>query len=234
MVKNVDYTTPYHWELLRFWREKHEYPVRLLAPSINKTDKVLDLGCGDGKLTSVLASLAGEVRAADNQERALKFARILVDAANVEFTRLDLCAPLPFKNGEFDMVTLFDVIEHLPPEKQTALFSEIERVLKPGGFFALTTPNRLNLKTLLWGRFVKSEYHEREFSFRELRDMAASAGFMPVSETGIYLQLPVPQIEHYARVIPFVYFFLFMLHAGRYLPALSETIFAVYRKKVNG
>lgn len=231
MSKNVDYTTPYHWEMLRFLREKHAYPIRLLAPYLKKTDKVLDLGCGDGKLTSLLAGRVGEVRAADNQERALKFARILVAAGNVEFTRLDLCSPLPFRDGEFDLVTLFDVIEHLAPGMQAALLREIIRVLKPGGLFAVTTPNRLNLRTLLWGRFLRSEYHEREFSFRELGELAESAGFEPVAKTGIYLQLPVPHIEHYARVVPFVYFFLFMIRAGGYLPALSETIFAVFRKK---
>lgn len=47
---------------------------------------------------------------------------------------------LPFKNNYFDVVTMLAVFEHIDPEKLVCLVSEIQRILKPGGLYILTTP----------------------------------------------------------------------------------------------
>lgn len=48
---------------------------------------------------------------------------------------------LPFENDTFDTVCMFDVIEHVPKNTEDKVFSEVSRVLKPGGKFYLSTPN---------------------------------------------------------------------------------------------
>lgn len=55
----------------------------------------------------------------------------------------DACAPLPFQDGAFDVVLSMEGIEHF--EHQAGFVRECARVLRPGGWFVLTTPNVLSL-----------------------------------------------------------------------------------------
>jgi len=59
--------------------------------------------------------------------------------------RADACAPLPFREGCFDVVLSMEGIEHF--ENQAAFVRECARVLRPGGWLVLTTPNVLNLSS---------------------------------------------------------------------------------------
>ena len=56
---------------------------------------------------------------------------------------VNLNCPLAFRSGSFDAVNIVEVGEHI--ENQPQLIREINRVLKPGGTFLVTTPNVLNL-----------------------------------------------------------------------------------------
>lgn len=230
MVKEVNYLTPYHWELLRFWREKYEYPIKLIPSYLKKTDKLLDIGCGDGKLTSLLANLVRTVYGIDNQARALAFSRILISNKNVILIKADATV-LPFGNNEFDVIIAFDLIEHLSLEKRVEFILEVKRVLKVNGIFILTTPNRNNLRDLFWGKLLKSPYHYEEFNLDELRNFLLQHGFDIVREEGIYLPIPIPYIEHYARVVPFVYFFLILIPLGRICIRISETFLFVTKNR---
>ena len=104
--------------------------VRGLGPAA----RVLDLGCGDGRLSAELD--ATELTAADVSRVALDRARArLPDATLVE---LEPDAPLPFADGAFDLVLAAETAEHV---RDLQLFlSEARRVLAPGGELALTTP----------------------------------------------------------------------------------------------
>lgn len=55
----------------------------------------------------------------------------------------DACAPLPFRDGAFDVVLSMEGIEHF--EHQALFLRECARVLRPGGTLVLTTPNVLTL-----------------------------------------------------------------------------------------
>ena len=44
---------PYRWFLPYFYAQMHERPLELLADLLKPTDAVLDLGCGDGRLTAL-------------------------------------------------------------------------------------------------------------------------------------------------------------------------------------
>lgn len=70
----------------------------------------------------------------------------------------DACAPLPFRDGAFDVVLSMEGIEHF--EHQAGFVRECARVLRPGGWLLLTTPNVLSLSAraahLLTGGRVRS------------------------------------------------------------------------------
>lgn len=97
---------------------------------------VLDLSCGDGDTSEMLARLGYKVVATDYgimRDMGPGIARI---------AGVDLNAFLPFRSASFDAIDLVEVIEHI--ENQPQLIREMARVLKPGGVILISTPNILN------------------------------------------------------------------------------------------
>jgi len=107
---------------------------------------ILDLGCGDGSLTYLMAKKGGIVIGADNNELGISFAKEnLGNVRNSEKLKYNFVVAsaygLPFPDKSFDIIACCEVQEHVQdPEK---LIREAHRVLKPSGKFILTTPYRL-------------------------------------------------------------------------------------------
>ena len=104
--------------------------VRELAPAAS----ALDLGCGDGRLTSELQ--ASDLTVADVSLVALKRARRRLPQATIVL--LEPGRRLPFEEGAFELVLCADTIHEVQDVAQ--LVAEVKRVLAPGGVLALTTP----------------------------------------------------------------------------------------------
>lgn len=102
-----------------------------LASRLPAGARVLDLGCGNGTKTAVLADRF-EVTGVDVSERQLALARAAVPDArfvHTDFTELD------FPAESFDAVTALYSIVHVPREEHPALLGRIRSWLKPGGHF---------------------------------------------------------------------------------------------------
>jgi malonyl-CoA O-methyltransferase len=93
--------------------------------------EVLEMGCGTGVNTEVLAGWAASTTAIDFSEGMLAEARRRVSAPSVTFRRHDLTRPLPFPDASFDTAVENLVLEHIRDVE--ALFHEAARVLRPGG-----------------------------------------------------------------------------------------------------
>ena len=102
--------------------------------SLGRVDRALDVGCGDGRLSAALD--AGELTGADVSAVALGRARGRLPEARL--VGLEPDAPLPFVDGEFDLVLLAEMLEHVRDVQ--LLLSEARRVLRPRGTLAVTTP----------------------------------------------------------------------------------------------
>ena len=122
------------WELVPEDPGPQPEHLRAFVRSLGHAGSVLDLGCGDGRLTAELD--AGELTAADVSRVALDRARRRVPHAQI--AELEPDEPLPFDDGAFDLVLCAETIEHVRDVQ--LLLSEARRVLKPGGTLALTTP----------------------------------------------------------------------------------------------
>jgi SAM-dependent methyltransferase len=95
---------------------------------------------------------------------------------------------LPFADASFDGVLCCEILEHLTADP-TAMLRQIHRVLKPGGWMVLTTPNVANVVNLLHlahGRNVYHPYeadygptwrHNREYTTAEVVDLVNGTGF---------------------------------------------------------
>lgn len=108
----------------------HSGAHRLLSQLPRGT--LADLGAGQGAL-SVWARDAGF------QTTAIDFNEGNFVADSINFVQADLNKPLPIPDDSFDVVAALEVIEHL--ENSYALLREITRILKPGGYAVVSTPN---------------------------------------------------------------------------------------------
>lgn len=97
-----------------------------LVHPFEKGDRVLEIGCGNGKTISSLIDDGVEVAGLDFSETAIEQCRSLFDC---EFVCSD-CTKLPFEDGSFDGVIAFHVLEHLQPDELESTMKEIFRVMK--------------------------------------------------------------------------------------------------------
>ncbi len=121
--------------------------------------RVLEIGCGEGIGTSILATKAASVLAVDHSEEALRAARTRCNAGNLELALMRV-PPIDLADGSFDGVICFQMIEHL--EEPDGLVVEIKRVLRDTGVALITTVNKEETIT-------DNPYHLHEFSHQELQ-----------------------------------------------------------------
>jgi O-antigen biosynthesis protein len=108
--------------------------IEAFVRGLDRAGPALDLGCGDGRLSASMA--AGSLTLADVSAVALSRARArLPEARAVELSPDE---PLPFGDGEFELVLCAETLEHVRDVQ--LLLSEARRVLVPGGRLAVTTP----------------------------------------------------------------------------------------------
>lgn len=92
---------------------------------------------------------------------------------------------LPFPDGSFDAVCLFDVLEHL--EDDRAALAEVRRVLKPGGLLFISVP----LHPGLWSAHDVACGHFRRYRPDDLETLAVSCGF-GIVEKRHFVSLSLP------------------------------------------
>ena len=112
--------------------------IELLRDLEGKVRTYLDVGCGDGSLTSQIAGIvrANEIFGCEISEETLKTASL----RGIKTSKVDISnESFPFPNDYFDLVTACEVIEHLVNPDNMLL--EVYRVLKTDGYFLLSTPN---------------------------------------------------------------------------------------------
>ena len=108
------------------------------AAEMAATLAVLDIGCNNGYGTKILSTRCQRVVGVDVSENAIESARKANANTEIEFQVIN-GKTLPFGDQTFDLVTSFQVIEHVADVEPFLL--EITRVLKAGGRAIFTTPN---------------------------------------------------------------------------------------------
>ncbi len=126
---------------------------------------VLDFGCGTGYGSRLLADVAQSVVGLDIDRAAIDWATLWHDPARLAFDcRNDLGAG--FQSGSFDLVTCFEMIEHVDHATQLETIRNIARLLKADGQLVISTPN-----PAVTANYGENPYHLREMdevSFRQL------------------------------------------------------------------
>ena len=110
---------------------------RLLFDWLPATDRVLDIGCGNGIYTQWLAKKCDFAVGIDHNQKNLDWAKTEFPHCEFVFSNGE---SLPFDDESFGAVMLTEVLEHLQDDRAT--IKEIARVLRPGGTLLISTPHR--------------------------------------------------------------------------------------------
>lgn len=128
-----------------------------LASELAVGKRVLDIACGEGYGSALLAQTARSVCGVDISPHAIAHAKHKYAHPKVEFV-VGSCADIPFGEGMIDLVVSFETIEH--HDAHEAMFTEIKRVLRPGGILVMSSPDKLE--------YTERANHRNAFHVKEL------------------------------------------------------------------
>jgi SAM-dependent methyltransferase len=103
--------------------------------------EVLDIACGEGYGSALLATVATRVTGVDLDEAAVAHAARKYKRPALEFLQ-GSCDTIPLRDASVDVVVSFETIEH--HDRHAEMISELRRVLRPGGLLLISTPDRVN------------------------------------------------------------------------------------------
>lgn len=156
-METVEYQRMFEMEDSHWWfQSRYALTSRILERAAARLKghpiKHLDLGCGTGMFLERQGDRR-ETYGLDFSPEGLRF------SSQRGLERL-VCADsqeLPFSSNSFDIVTAFDLIEHVADDNR--LVAEVHRILRPGGFLLATVPAH----PFLWGSHDKALHHIRRY-----------------------------------------------------------------------
>ena len=172
-----------HWsnyQQVDVYRKRADHLTQLVHQLCPPGKRVLDLGCGDGLFAHLFALRGAVVTGIDPELLAIDQARactfnIAYPGVRPQFL-VGSGQSLPLSNGSTDLVTLVDVIEHLP--NPVRVLHEVSRVLQPDGMLLVTTP------AWQYGTWSDAVYHVTEYTFEELIRQIEAIDDLSVANTG--------------------------------------------------
>ena len=114
-------------------------PFDRIVSAVPQGSRVLDIGCGTGLLLGLLIDLGRTSSAVgfDVNPKVIQSAQQMAEVngfgTSVLFTNQSIDCVWPTTGGLFDVVTMIDVMHHLPPALQRGVFTRAAAVLRPGG-----------------------------------------------------------------------------------------------------
>jgi len=134
--------------------------------------RVLDVACGEGYGSALLAGVAGAVTGIDIDAGAIAHARQSYAAlANISFAE-GSASMLPLADASVDVVVSFETIEHLPRADQPRMLAEIARVLAADGVLVMSAPNPVEYSS---ARNYRNPFHLHEPDRAELATLVGGA-----------------------------------------------------------
>lgn len=180
--------------------ERYALILDLLRETVPPPADVVELGAAPGQQAIGLRQAGYHVTAVDLGIESDTWEGAPAGSMAAAFEREDVDlilwdleqSPYPFAEGVFDAVVMTEVFEHLRDYPVTAL-AEAKRILRPGGYLYLTTPNAAylgNRLRLLLGRNIATPLpdwigglpfarHAREYTFSEILQLLLHVGLEP-------------------------------------------------------
>lgn len=122
---------------------------------------VLDIACGEGYGSCLLAQRAKSVLGVDIDSGSIERARAGYNRSNLTFTNGDVYS-IPSNPEQIDAIVSFETIEHVEDHDKT--LREFKRVLRPDGLLVISTPDRDVYRA---NGEEENEFHKKELNFTE-------------------------------------------------------------------
>lgn len=231
--------------LSQHWKKEikeHDFTADLLIANLKNLSnkRILDIGCGLGIFVRALSLLGAKAEGVDKHilnEWGLQGVQEMWNKKNVNITVGDFMN-VPFNDNIFDAIIAENIFEHLQ-YTQREFLEKIYKMLIPGGYLILATPNLASAlkrtralagKSSYWDLkdffFNKQPYgHIREFTSDELRQIMRWAGFenIVIKTNNTYFKLKwFRNIKKYPAAISWVLSGIF--------PNMRDTLFVVAQK----
>ena len=153
----------------------HQELAKLDIPN-RGVGRAIDVGCGRGYLLGVLRDLGYEVEGIDSSDVQVQHSRA---SGYVVHNTSDLSNFASHVPEQFSLVTMFDLIEHIPVEKQLDFLGAAHQLLVPGGTLIVKTPNAAS-PAASYMRYVDWT-HTSSFTVHSITPLLQSAGFIDIS-----------------------------------------------------
>ncbi len=170
-MESHEYKIMYDMETAYWWYVGlHQLVLHFLGLENNGTRplEVLDAGCGTGQLIKLCQAAGLDPLGLDLSGKALTYSRVRGLQSLVQGS----ISEIPFRNNLFDVVVSLDVADCLEGEEMTHSFSEMSRVLKPGGALILNLPAYNSLRS----QHDRAQHILHRFNARELRSLMSEIG----------------------------------------------------------
>ncbi|MCS6934041.1 MAG: methyltransferase domain-containing protein [Chitinophagales bacterium] len=129
---------------LRFSYNRRHYLLlkHLLQNGLNTNSHILEIGCGIGIMTRLMGYYVkrGKIFSIDISKNNIAEARRLNNRPNIEFAQGD-AVNFPYPQYDYNFITLFDVLEHIPDTLHADLFAHIARYMHENTLLIINIPN---------------------------------------------------------------------------------------------
>jgi O-antigen biosynthesis protein len=156
--------------------------------------KVLDIACGSGFGSNMLAQQAESVIGADISRDAIAYAKKSYARDNLTFIE-ESCAKAVFEQGKFDVIASFETIEHLDADERKKFLELCAKHLKSEGHMFISTPNKKI--TSPYTDKPLNKYHKIEFEKAGLKKELEP--YFAITEWHGQRFVPAPLAWKYAR-----------------------------------
>jgi tRNA (uracil-5-)-methyltransferase TRM9 len=119
-----------------FWRD-----LEFIADYVKNNDKILDYGCGNGRLLEILSDKKLGYFGIDISRKLINLAKQKYKGKSIKFYKISSSRSLPFSDNYFNAVISIAVFHHFPPDYAEKMAKELFRILRPGGIIIMTVWN---------------------------------------------------------------------------------------------
>jgi len=207
------------------WDAVRRFEVDCLFDKVSPV-RVINIGCGCGFQDKLIADKAGvlEVIGIDYSGKSIEQANTAYPHEKVTRIVADI---FELSTGDFNLAVSFQVIEHL--RDPAAYLRACARQVRPGGWVAVATPNRLRLSNRILRmrglpETVADPQHFREYTLQEMCNIGGTVGLSYEGCFGYGLSLILPRLNR--QVIPQHY----APQLGRLLPMLADCFCIIFRR----
>lgn len=138
---------------------RYKFIQQFLKPQMT----VLDVACGSGYGSYLIAKKVKNVIGIDISKAAIKYAQEKYHYSNIKYINANLSKRIPLEDKSIDLIVSFETLEHL--EDQDKFLQELKRVSKDDALLVISTPNKEIFTT------SDQKFHKKELSFQEFSNL---------------------------------------------------------------